>query len=219
MNGRSMDLRPESVRSRVASSREKTHLRNMSVIAGVLLTVAWSTGAWRLSDARAEHALATAQAEEILRVEQELAQITLRFDEAGRALSAWRRCSIPFGASTIVASIVNDLPESGTIERIELDAGSLVATPVRGARSRGDKSEVRRITAEIEGFTASDDDVALFVEALRRRPLLKEVRVETTRHRTVGEETARAFRIAFDIDLDIASPVLDSPESTEDERK
>ncbi|MDC0429517.1 PilN domain-containing protein [Phycisphaerales bacterium] len=219
MNGRSMDLRPESVRCRVASAREKTHLRNMSVIAGVLLTVAWSTGAWRLSDARAEHAQATAQAEEILRVEQELARITLRFDEAGQALSAWRRCSIPFGASTIVASIVNDLPESGTIERIELDAGSLMAKPIRGARSRSDQSEVRRITAEIEGFTASDDDVALFVEALRNRPLLRDVRVETTRHRTVGEETARAFRIAFDIDLSVASPVLASPESTEGKSK
>ena len=51
--------------------------------------------------------------------------------------------------------------------------------------------------------------MALFVEALRRRPLLKEVRVETTRHRTIGEETARAFRIAFEIDLETASPVLE----------
>jgi hypothetical protein len=210
MSGRSMDLRPDSVRRRVESAREKSHLRNMSVVAGLLLTVAWSTGAWRLSDARAAYSLATAQAEETIRVEQELARITLRFDEAGEALSAWRRCSIPFGASAIVASIVNDLPESGTIERIELDAGSLVSAPVRGARSRTEKTTARRITAEIEGFTASDDDVALFVEALRRRPLLKEVRVETTRHRTVGEETARAFRIAFDIDLEIASPILES---------
>jgi hypothetical protein len=215
MSGRSMDLRPESVRRRVESAREKTHLRNMSVVAAVMLTVAWSTGVWRLSDARAEHTLATAQAEETIRVEQELARITLQFDEAGRALSAWRRCSIPFGASSIVASIVNDLPESGTIERIELDAGSLVSTPVRGARSRSEKPNSRRITAEIEGFTASDDDVALFVEALRRRPMLRDVRVETTRHRTVGEETARAFRIAFDIDLEIASPVLESTETEE----
>jgi Tfp pilus assembly protein PilN len=209
MNGRNMDLRPDSVRRRVESAREKTHLRNMSVVAAVMLTLAWSTGAWRLSDARAEHALATAQAEETIRVEQELAQIQLRFDEAGQALSAWRRCSIPFGASLIVASIVNDLPESGTIERIDLDAGALSSAPVRGARSRTSKPAARRITAEIEGFTASDDDVALFVEALRRRPLLKEVRVETTRHRTIGEETARAFRIAFEIDLETASPVLE----------
>ncbi|MFB0984781.1 MAG: hypothetical protein QMB94_00685, partial [Phycisphaerales bacterium] len=135
MNGRNMDLRPDSVRRRVESAREKTHLRNMSVVAAVMLTLAWSTGAWRLSDARAEHALATAQAEETIRVEQELAQIQLRFDEAGQALSAWRRCSIPFGASLIVASIVNDLPESGTIERIDLDAGALSSAPVRGARS------------------------------------------------------------------------------------
>jgi len=209
MNGRNMDLRPDSICRRVESAREKTHLRNMSVVAAVMLTLAWSAGAWRLSDARAEHALATAQAEETIRVEQQLAQIQLRFDEAGQALSAWRRCSIPFGASLIVASIVNDLPESGTIERIDLDAGALSSAPVRGARSRTSKPEARRITAEIEGFTASDDDVALFVEALRRRPLLKEVRVETTRHRTIGEETARAFRIAFDIDLEAASPVLE----------
>jgi hypothetical protein len=45
--------------------------------------------------------------------------------------------------------------------------------------------------------------------------MLRDVRVETTRHRTVGEETARAFRIAFDIDLEIASPVLESTETEE----
>jgi hypothetical protein len=55
MSGRSMDLRPDSVRRRVESAREKSHLRNMSVVAGLLLTVAWSTGAWRLSDARAAY--------------------------------------------------------------------------------------------------------------------------------------------------------------------
>ena len=57
---------------------------------------------------------------------------------------------------------------------------------------------------DIEGFAASDEAVAVFVDALRRRPFMSSVRVVTTRHRELpGDgEVARAFRLAFTLDLE-----------------
>ena len=208
MTGRTMDLRPPAVRQRVAHARERSRLVQLSLLAATCLSMAWSAAAWRLREARSDHELAVTRADEVLRVERELAEITDRFDRAGRRLEVWRRCSIPFGASSILASIANDLPESGTLELVEFDALSLITSGVRGGRARAEVDSTRRIAAEIEGFTATDADVAIFVEALRRRPLFRDVRVESTRHRSVAERTARAFRIVFEIDLETASPVL-----------
>lgn len=208
MTGRTMDLRPPAVRRRVADARERTRLVQICLLAAICLSAAWSAAAWRLRDARADHELAVTRADEVLRVERELADITDRFDDAGRRLGVWRRCSIPFGASSILASIANDLPDSGTLERVEFDAPSLITSAVRGGRVRSDVDSIRRIEAEIEGFTATDADVAVFVEALRRRPLFRDVRVESTRHRSIADRTARAFRIVFEIDLETASPVI-----------
>lgn len=208
MTGRIMDLRPSSVRNRVAVARERTRLVQLCTVAAVCLSAAWSAAAWRLGESRSNHARAVTRADEVLRVERELAEITDRFEDAGRRLEAWRRCSIPFGAAPLLAAIANDLPESGTLERIEFDAASLIAGPVRGGRARSEVDSRRRIEAEIEGFTATDADVALFVEALRRRPLFRDVRVESTRHRSIEDHTARAFRIVFEIDLETSSPVL-----------
>ena len=208
MTGRTMDLRPPAVRRRVAHARERTRLVQLCLLAATCLSLAWSAAAWRLREARADHEIAVTRADEVLRVERALAGITERFDLAGRRLGIWRRCSIPFGASSILASIANDLPESGTLERVEFDAPSLITSTVRAGRVRSEADSTRRIETEIEGFTATDADVAVFVEALRRRPLFRDVRVESTRHRSVADRTARAFRIVFEIDLETASPVL-----------
>lgn len=217
MTGRMMDLRPTGVRQRVANARERTRLVQLCLLAATCLSMAWSVAAWRLREARVDHQLAVTRADEVLRVERELAEITERFDLAGRRLEVWRRCSIPFGASSILASIANDLPESGTLERVEFDAPSLVTGPVRGGRARSGLDSTRRIEAEFEGFTATDADVAIFVDALRRRPLFRDVRVESTRHRSVADRTARAFRIVFEIDLETASPVLATTSLSEDD--
>ena len=172
MNGRNMDLRPDSVRRRVESAREKTHLRNMSVVAAVLLTVAWSTGAWRLSDARAEHALATPQG---------------GGDHPRRARAGSNSTPVRRSRSSTLGMAAMFDPVRCVLDRgfdrqrpsgIGNDRAnrSRCRCPVIGDRFEAhdpgrSKPAARRITAEIEGFTASDDDVALFVEALRRRPL------------------------------------------------
>jgi hypothetical protein len=153
------------------------------------------------------HAEVVDRAEATMAIESELATTSAELDRLGSDLAAWRRVSIPFATGDLIAAIVEDLPESASLERLELDADSLVATPLRSPRRDEPRATARRIEGEIEGFAASDEAVAAFVDALRRRPFFEEVRVESTRHRDVSGVPARAFRIAFDLDLETASPV------------
>ena len=212
-----MDLRPENVRRRVRDANERLRVARFAVVAGGLLCVAWVGASWRLSAARAELAAATERAEDVVQVEAQLREARAAMDRHGRELSAWRRVTVPLGTAQLVDRIVEVLPESATIESFELDATSLIAVSARSDANATDPP--RRVSGEIDGFAASDEDVARFVDALRARPFFRGVRVVTTRHRELGgaDEVAREFRIAFEVDLDAASPAPSTANADEQE--
>ena len=220
MIGRIMDLRPDDVRRRVRDANERLRVARFAVVAGGLLCVAWVGASWRLSAARAELVTATERAEHVVQVEAQLREARAAMDRRGRELSAWRRVTVPLGTAQLVDRIVEVLPESATIESFELDATSLIAVPAGFVRSESGPTESpRRVSGEIDGFAASDEDVARFVDALRARPFFRGVRVVTTRHRELGgaDEVAREFRIAFEVDLDAASPAPSNLVTDEEE--
>ncbi len=219
MSVRRMDLRPATVRARTRESRERRLVARCAGIAGCVLVVAWTVGALRLGTARRVHADMVERAEYTMAIESELATAVGELDRLGSDLAAWRRVSIPFAAGDLIAAIVADLPESASLERLELDADSLVATPLRTPRRDEARADARRIDGEIEGFATSDESVAAFVDAIRRRPFFEDVRVESTRHREVAGHAARAFRIAFEVDLDQASPAPDDTVEDGEERR
>lgn len=209
MSTRRMDLRPGGVRDRVRESTERSFVSRAAVVAGCLLVAAWTVGAVRLGTARRTHAEVVDRAEATMAIERDLAVTMGDLERLGDDLAAWRRVTIPFSTGPLVAAIVADLPESATLERLELDASSLVAAPLRTGRRASEAS--RRIDGELEGFAATDEAVAEFVDALRARPFFREVRVESTRHRDLEGDAARSFRIGFGIDLEAASPAPSSP--------
>jgi hypothetical protein len=159
-----------------------------------------------------------ARAEATMAIESELAATMKEMDRLGDDLDDWRTVCIPFRSSELLAAIIADLPESAGLERLELDAGSLVAAPLRAPRRDGHRDIPRRIEGEIEGFAASDEAVAAFVDALRVRPFFADVRVESTRHLDLEGNPARSFRLAFLIDLEAASPTLAPIEIGEGDR-
>ena len=158
MNGRTMDLRPTTTRDRVRVSRERDWITRMTVVASVLVSIAWLGGSWRLSAARADLAVATERAENVVQIERRLAEERAEVERTGRDLAAWRRTTIPFSTGGVVDSIVGVLPASATVERLELDAGSLIA--VSAGIGRNSTDQPRRVKGEVEGFAGSDDDVA-----------------------------------------------------------
>ena len=208
MIGRTMDLRPMGVRHRVRDGMERMRVTRFAVVAGVLLCAAWTSASWRLSMARADLASATERAEDVVRVEAELQEARDSLKRDGRELAAWRRVTIPIATGRLIDTIIDVLPDSATIERLELDATSLIAVSSGNARAMVENaSPPRRVEGDVEGFAATDEDVARFVDRPVCEILPTDI-VVTTRHRELGSgiEVAREFQIAFEVDLDSASP-------------
>lgn len=217
MSRRTMDLRPESIRRRVDERRERGLLVRCSIIGGVVLIAAWGSGAWRLSAAKAHQRVAESHAATVLGVERELQDVEAAVDRLGDELSAWRSVTIPFGPTAVVHGILDGLPASATVERLEFYAGSLITPSGRTVSSRTETERpARRLQGELEGFAASDEDVVSLVESLRAVPFFLEVKVERTWHRDLQGDPARAFRLGFEVDLEAASPapIKSSPEAS-----
>ena len=217
MSRRTMDLRPESVRRRVDERRERGLLARCSIVGGLVLIAAWTSGAWRLEVAKAHRDDAEAHAASVLSVERELAEVEGSIASLGRDLSAWRTVTIPFGPTAVVDGILAGLPESATVERLAFDANSLVTSSGRALTARTDmEPSPRRLQGEIEGFAATDEHVVEIVTSLRSVPFFMEVKVERTWHREIKGDPARAFRLRFEVDLETASPALEPSITTED---
>ena len=201
-----MDLLPPGTREQVDKA-EATH-RNIvvGIIAGLLLAGAWLHGGIRLGDAEGRRADARKRAAEVLAAEQESDRLNNQLFGVAEELAAYRSVQLPFKVSSLLATIVNELPESVMCDHIELDSSSLVGAPVRSADGNELVPPPGRLRGEIEGIAANDVDVAMIVDALRSRRPIGDVEVETSRHVQVGERAARAFKIVFMIDLDDLNP-------------
>lgn len=217
MSRRTMDLRPETVRRRVDEHRERGLLVRCSIVGGLVLVAAWTSGAWRLETAKAHQRDAESHAATVLSVERELAEVERSVTRLGSELTAWRSVTVPFGPTSIVDGILAGLPGSVTLDRLSFDADSLVTPSGRSLTARSDRAAVaRRVKGELEGFAATDEDVVSLVTSLRSVPFFMQVTVERTWHLDLDGDSARAFRLGFEVDLEAASPTPKTPERAED---
>ena len=76
--------------------------------------------------------------------------------------------AVPLQLSQVLATVINQLPDSVTLDRIDMDAQ--IRRGGRSPRSKtSDKSEQgisRTLNGEVAGFAASDEDVAELVARL-----------------------------------------------------
>lgn len=205
MNGRTMNLLPPSVRNEVERTEARNRMVVVGLLAGALLVGAWLYGGLRVSDAEGRRAIARERAAEVLAAEGESRRLGERLERMATDIDSYRAVQLPFPVSQLLATIVNELPDSVTFDRVDFDASSLVASPIRSAGSET-SAPPRRLRGELEGIAANDVDVALMVDSLRTRRPIEQVEVETSRHHQVGDHPARAFRIGFTIDLDAMQP-------------
>ena len=150
-------------------------------------------------------------------LQRELAEVERSVTRLGSELTAWRSVSVPFGPTSIVDGILAGLPGSVTLDRLSFDADSLVTPSGRSLTARSDRAAVaRRVKGELEGFAATDEDVVSLVTSLRSVPFFMQVTVERTWHLDLDGDSARAFRLGFEVDLEAASPTPKTPERAED---
>ncbi len=206
MSGRTMNLLPASIRQDVQRAEDSQRIIVVGLISASLLVGAWIHGGIRASDAENRRTLAREKAEEVLEAERKTilldAQLTMISDE----IHAYRAIQIPFNISSLLATVVDEMPESVTLSRIDLDASSLIGSPVRSGKGNELTAPPARLRGELEGVAANDIDVANLVESLRSRNPIGGVEVETSRHVEIEGQPARAFQIGFVINLEDINP-------------
>ena len=97
--------------------------------------------------------------------------------------------------SSLLAGIVEALPAGTTLESLSMEYDN-------GRRVGNVEAGHRRLLGSIEGYAATDEDVATVARRMTGQTAFEEVRLEASRSRTVRGRAARGFSILFTIDLD-----------------
>lgn len=155
------------------------------------------------------------EADQVLETEARAEELRQTLAEGREAEDRYHELALPLEISSVIATLVNAVPEGMSLDRLDLDAGARRFT--RSARSKGpinlDGPPPRLLTGEISGFAKSDDQVALLDETLNGLEPFRNVSVDYSRNRTIRGAEAREFRLSFQIDLDVRYEVTEAGES------
>ncbi len=206
-----IDLLPESLRARSQAAVVAGRYIAALLIASMLLLVPATHSRFQLDSARDRMQAAEEQANLVLTAEAKASQLRDELRETGVFIDRYEHLAMPIPMSRLIATIINELPASATLDRIDLNAAGRNARGLVRRRGLRDNSESpqRLLIGELSGFAASDRDVADFVERLESLGLCRQVSLDFSRTRNIRGRSAREFRVSFRIDLDRAYEIVD----------
>ncbi|MHC4082210.1 MAG: PilN domain-containing protein [Planctomycetota bacterium] len=212
MTQRQIDLLPDAIRARSQAGVVAGRYVAAMLIGVVLLGLTATHSRLMLDLARERLRVAEEQANIVLAAEAKAAQLRRSLNETRDYIRRYEKIALPVEVSRVVATIINELPASATIDRVDLQAGARQRN--RSTRSRGtvrpDEPLPRVLMGDISGFAATDQDVAEIVANLEGLRLFEQVSLDFSRTRVVRERNAREFRISIRADLDVRYDVEDS---------
>ncbi|MCA9295218.1 MAG: hypothetical protein KC983_01850 [Phycisphaerales bacterium] len=149
-------------------------------------------------------------ANRVLDIEQKTQHFREMQAHLQETIQSYNKVAHPVPISALLASVINEMPASTTVESIEFTAGSrrTARTPRRRTAQVNDEYVPRVLVGEIAGFSSSDQEIARFVQALQDRKPFENVGLDFSRTRTLRGKPAREFRMSFRIDLERAYTVL-----------
>lgn len=203
MRQHSIDLMPISIRTRTKAGVRRG--RFFAIAAMALTVTALVATHSRLKLAGAERLLQDVQAETtaVLALDREATLLKRRLHDLEAFVQLHQKLAIPLDVSAVIATLINALPESVTLDQLDLDAGA--RTVGRSPRSKGfdakDGERQRLLFCEVWGFAASDEDIAHLVTRLESTSPFKGVNLDFSRTKKVNDRDAREFRLSFKIDL------------------
>lgn len=211
-----IDLLPDSIRARSLAGVVAGRYVVSLLIAVVLLGLAATHSRLMLDLARQRLRVAEEQADIVLSAEAKADQIRQMLDDTQDFIRRYELIAMPFEISRVLATLINVMPETATLDRIDLHAGvARSGRSARGRRSGGSEGPApRALTGELSGFALTDQEVAEFVNSLIDIGLFRQVSLDFTRSRTIRGKKARGFRISFLTDLDARFDVV-GPEKAE----
>jgi hypothetical protein len=198
-----IDLLPDSIRAR---SRAHVRTGRYAVAALVAFTFAIIVVTWsRLSAEHARHEMrdAEAHAAEVLALEARATGLRGALETRRAAIERYHHMELPVRMSSVLSTVINQLPESVGLDEIGVEAGyrRAVRTPRSTGGTTGEEQR-RLLTIELTGFAVSDAEVAELVDRLAAQRPFQEVNLDFSRSRTVRDQPARAFRLSFKVDLE-----------------
>jgi hypothetical protein len=218
-----INLMPASVRARTQAGLRAG--RFVAVAAGVLVTLVTVATHSRLAQVRAASALeqTRVEAEEVFAIDATVAELKMGLDRDLHRLGLYRALSFPLPITAVLATAINNLPPSVTLDQIDLTAaarggggaggGTVAAATRRGERPIGgpaaatareprtESRPARTLVVEMVGFAATDEDIAELISRLEQTPPFQGVTLDFTRTRKVNQRDAREFRLSFRVDL------------------
>ncbi len=209
-----IDLLPDAIRARSQAGIVAGRYIVSLIIAVVLLGLAATHSRLMLDLARQRLRVAEEQADIVLSAEATATNLRETLDATNEYIRRYELIAMPVEISRVVATLVNLLPESATLDRIDIRAG----TPNAGRSARGRAREGagparRSLTGELSGFALSDLQVAELVARIEDIGLFDQVSLDFSRSRTVRGVKARGFRISVRADLDVKFEVTDLRET------
>jgi len=195
VNMRRIDLMPAGVRARAEAGQ-----RLRRTIAFCLAVAILAGGATTWSSIRAEQTgrdlvRLEAMARQSLELESQAIACAKAARDIESAMNDYRAVALPMPISSLLAGIVEALPPGSTLESLsmEYDNGRRVGTT---------DTARRHLLGAIEGYAATDEDVATVARRMGGQSAFADVRLEASRSRSIRGRPARGFSILFTIDLD-----------------
>ena len=210
MTQRTINLLPDSFRAQSEAGVVAGRYVVSLLIAVVLLGLAATHSRLMLDLARQRLRVAEEQADLALSADTRAAQLREQLDDSRDFIRRYQLIAMPIEISRVVATLTNILPESATVDRLDL-ATRTTQTDRSTTRRRpaADGFVSRTLTGELSGFARTDQDVADLVMRIEDIGLFEQVSLDFSRSRSVRGENARGFRISFSADLNTRFEVID----------
>ena len=210
MTQRPINLLPDSYRAQSEAGVVAGRYVVSLVIAVVLLGLAATHARLMLDLSRQRLRVAEEQADIALSAESQAAELRRQLDDTRDFIRRYGLIALPIDISRVVATLTNVLPESATLDRIDLASRySRTARSKAGRLNAAEGAVARTLTGELSGFALTDQDVAELVNRIEDIGLFEHVSLDFSRSRSVRGENARGFRISFRADLGVRFEVTD----------
>ncbi len=205
----SVDLMPDEIRARSQAGLRMGQFTIFAVISMTAIIAVATHSKIALSTAQERLFETASAAEQVFATEARAAELRHELESIESYTRTYERLSYPLDVGDVLATVVNMLPESVSLDEIDLDAGARVIghTARTRAAAKDGESPPRILTGEISGFAANDQEIAELVSALEATPPFDNVSLDFSRGRRVNDRDAREFRLSFRIGLDDAYQV------------
>jgi len=208
MRQHSIDLLPQTLRARTRARSARGRNAVYAAVGAVVIGAASMHARVLESRADAQLSMLKSQAQQLALNEKHAKVMQDEMQMLALLIRRNDQVELPIDVSRVVATVIDAMPESATLDRIEVDAD-------RSVRSRGSAGSAaaasRMLVGEIGGFARSDLEIAEFVSNLEAREPFESVSLDFSRQRTVNEIPAREFRLSFIIDFSRRYRLVDRP--------